>query len=442
MIPRIAAGGGSFKHAMQYYMHDKNASTRRRVEWTHTENVLTDDPDKASRVMCYTAKEHERLKEASGQARGGRKLTKPVFSFSLSWHPEQKPDRAHMLATARGSLQVLGFADHETVIIAHRDEPHRHIHIIVNRVHPVTGIAARTSNSKLKLSAFARDYERQDGKIYCKQREDNHRRRAKGEKTMYREPVIAEAYARSDTGSAFVQALAAKGYQLAQGRSRLVVIDPYGQTHNPVRHIEGLRTSQFTEKLRDVELTALPDATHLSKAVMAKNRQRYDESLRHDEASASKRKQREDRQREECAEMGRAAAARTERERETLERAHRIAEQQAEIARLRERTQNSKWWQRWLGLTQHAQQLLEQREATHANAQWRIRERVEQMEAEKQRTLARMAERHAQETRQAEQAAEHARPKDYAVQTEREKMRKAFDAEWPAPTRTGPELER
>ena len=101
MIPRIAAGGGNFRGAFQYYLHDKDATTRSRVAWTHTENLLTRDPDKAWRVMAYTAKEHERLKEASGQKTTGRKLTKPVFAFSLSWHPEQKPDRDHMLATAR-----------------------------------------------------------------------------------------------------------------------------------------------------------------------------------------------------------------------------------------------------------------------------------------------------------------------------------------------------
>ena len=445
MIPRIAQGGTSFKGAMLYYLHDKDASTRRRVEWTHTENVLTDDPDKAWRVMAYTAKEHERLKEASGQAPGGRKLTKPVFSFSLSWHPDQKPDRAHMLATARESLEALGFTEHETVIIAHRDEPHRHLHIIVNRVHPITGLAARTSNSKLKLSAFARDYERQDGKIYCKQREENHRRREKGEKTMYRDPVIAEAYAQADSGKAFVQALAAKNYRLAQGRSRLVVIDPYGQAHNPVRHVEGLRTKQFTERLSDVDLTALPDASDLSKAVMLKNRQRYEESLRHDQAAARKRLQLEERQRIERAACDRLTAAQMERERLALERTHRVAEQEKEIARLRQQTQNSKWWQDLLGLTKRARRTLEEREATRDNAQWRIQEKMGQLEGEKQRALANMAERHAQEKQRVERAALAERPTGYAAHVERVKMRQAFEAErggQDSRARGGPELER
>ena len=123
MIPRIAGGGRSFKGAYAYFGHDKQQATKHRVEWTHTENMLTDDPDKAWKVMAYTVYEQARLKEASGQKATGRKLQKPVFSYSLAWHPEQNPDREHMLETAKKSVAVLGFTEHEMLIVAHRDEP-------------------------------------------------------------------------------------------------------------------------------------------------------------------------------------------------------------------------------------------------------------------------------------------------------------------------------
>jgi hypothetical protein len=89
MIPRIAGGGRSFKGAYAYFGHDKEQTTKHRVEWTHTENMLTDDPDKAWKVMAYTVYEQARLKEASGQKATGRKLQKPVFSYSLAWHPNR-----------------------------------------------------------------------------------------------------------------------------------------------------------------------------------------------------------------------------------------------------------------------------------------------------------------------------------------------------------------
>ena len=103
MVPVIAAGGASFQGAFSYYFHDKGAKTRARVDWTETLNMLTDCVDKAWKVMAYTAKAQARLKEAAGQKMTGAKLKKPVFAYSLSWHPEQKPSKDEMLEAARDS---------------------------------------------------------------------------------------------------------------------------------------------------------------------------------------------------------------------------------------------------------------------------------------------------------------------------------------------------
>ena len=59
------------------------------------------------------------------------------------------------------------------MIAAHGDEPQPHIHIIVNRCHPTKGIAAKLPHSKRKLSAFARQWEQQEGKVYCVKRVEN-----------------------------------------------------------------------------------------------------------------------------------------------------------------------------------------------------------------------------------------------------------------------------
>ena len=115
MIPRIAQGGRSFCGAFAYYMHDKGAQTSERVAWTHTENMSTEDPHLACKIMVTTADAQSDLKETSGQSREGRKLEKPVFSFSLSWHPEQDPDQEHMLDTAHNALEMMGMSEHELI---------------------------------------------------------------------------------------------------------------------------------------------------------------------------------------------------------------------------------------------------------------------------------------------------------------------------------------
>jgi hypothetical protein len=86
-----------------------------------------------------------------------------------------------MMEAARSSLEAQGLEEHQAIILCHTDEPQAHVHIIVNRVHPVTGKAATLSNSKLKLSQWAEAYERKRGKVYCPQRVRNNARRRKGE---------------------------------------------------------------------------------------------------------------------------------------------------------------------------------------------------------------------------------------------------------------------
>ena len=424
MISKITAGGSSFKGAFRYYLHDKGANTRERIAWTHTENLLTDDPDKAWKVMAYTAKEAERLKEASGQKMGGRKLAKPVFAYSLAWHPEQKPDQEHMLMTAKQSLDILGFSEYETVIIAHNDEPQQHVHIIVNRVHPLTGLAADTGNSKLKLSDFSREYEREHGKVYCQQREVNHRKRTQGERTQYCDPVIVEAWQQSDNGRGFVAALKEKDYTLAQGRRRLVIVDRYGQTHNPVRHLENVRAKEFQKRLQDIDSSRLPDATKLSREIQAENRRRYDASLKHDQRVIEQTNRLQSRHQEQRAQLAHDFSDRMTQEREELARYHRLDEQQRQIEILQAKTRRTNWLKRMLGITRKQQEQLRALELTRQNAEWRTAEKLNQIKNEGEQSLAQLQTRQTAEQQRVTARLQARKPADYVNENEREKILK------------------
>ena len=59
-------------------------------------------------------------------------------------------------------------------------------HVIANRVDPESGKAAGLSRSKLKLSKWAEEYERRQGKIRCPQRERNNARRGQGKRVQDR----------------------------------------------------------------------------------------------------------------------------------------------------------------------------------------------------------------------------------------------------------------
>lgn len=397
MIPRIATGGCSFQGAFQYYGHDKGKSTTKRVAWTHTENMLTVDPVKAVKVMAFTALEQDRLKEASGQVRTGRKLSKPVFTYSLAWHPEQNPTKDQMLEAALQSIKALGLQEHETLIIAHRDEPHKHVHVIVNRVHPLTGIAAKVSHSKRKLSDFAHEYEREHGKIYCPQREQNHLKRIEGERTMYREPGIQEAWDASDSGKSFAAALKDRGYELARGYKRLVVVDAHGKAHNPTRHIAGVKARDVQARLSDIDPASLPDATELSREIQTRDKQTYERTKSYEERVADILNKQQDRQSDEKTELTRELDRKALVETTTLPAEYRLTEQEAEVQSLRAQTEQKGLWSKLMNTVSGIRTKLQEKELSLANARWRYQERVQKLECERAKALAELEQKHATE---------------------------------------------
>lgn len=180
MIPRVGEGGSSFKGAGLYYLHDKDAATSERVAFTHTLNLHTDNPETALKVMAWTAMHQDDLKRSAGVKATGRKLEKPVYTYSLSWAPDEKVSQEEMIAAAKDSLKAIGMDDREVLLVAHSDTNCPHIHAIVNRVHPAHGKAASTSRDHLLLSRWAEAYERGQGQIRVHARVDNNKARQGG----------------------------------------------------------------------------------------------------------------------------------------------------------------------------------------------------------------------------------------------------------------------
>jgi len=177
MVPKVAGKGKSFKGAAAYYLHDKQARSSERVAFTHTLNLPTQDAELAWRIMARTAATQNEIKAAAGSPATGRKLENSVYVYSLSWAPDEKPTQQEMLDAAQQTLTELGLTEHQVLLVSHNDEPHPHIHVIVNRVHPETGLAAKLSKDHLVLSRWAEAYEKRQGQIRCEQRPINNERR-------------------------------------------------------------------------------------------------------------------------------------------------------------------------------------------------------------------------------------------------------------------------
>lgn len=218
MVPVITEGGRSFKGAAAYFLHDKRQDgeaerlTAARVAWTEAINLPTDDPDRAWRMMAHTAMAQADLKAAAGVKATGRKLTKPVFAYSLAWHERDRPTREDQLAAARATLKELGLEGHQALIVCHNDTRHPHVHVIVNRVSPDNGIAASLSKSKERLQAWALKYQQERGQTHCPKREANAAKRRQGERPERTKRPPRPAYefekatSNDDLKTGFVQA--------------------------------------------------------------------------------------------------------------------------------------------------------------------------------------------------------------------------------------------
>lgn len=167
MIPAIAKKGSSFKGAVKYITHDIDENSDDRVVFTKTLNMRTDDPQKAAKVMAWTAAHADELKQAADLPATGRKTTQPVYHFALSWDPSQSPTQDEMSSAAISAIKVLGFEGHEAVLTAHNDKDHAHIHVVLNRIHPETGRTANPKNDYKILQRWAWGYEKERGHIYC-----------------------------------------------------------------------------------------------------------------------------------------------------------------------------------------------------------------------------------------------------------------------------------
>ena len=156
---RTRGRGASFKGALQYVLHDKGADTAERVGFIELRNLATDQPHGTWREMMALCDAADDLKKRSGVKATGRKMTKPVYAFTLNWHEADRPDADHMRQTALSALKALGMENLQAVIVEHTDRPHRHVHVIVNLIDPDTGKAVSLSNDAHKLDRWADDYE-------------------------------------------------------------------------------------------------------------------------------------------------------------------------------------------------------------------------------------------------------------------------------------------
>ncbi|MGE3916616.1 MAG: relaxase/mobilization nuclease domain-containing protein [Hyphomicrobiaceae bacterium] len=104
-----------------------------RVAWMFGHNLPDADPDAAARIMTATAAL-------------SRRCLNPCYHLMIAWAERERPTPEAMQEIAIKTLHLAGLADHQALIVGHGDKPHRHLHIMLNRVSPVDGRAWKTNH--------------------------------------------------------------------------------------------------------------------------------------------------------------------------------------------------------------------------------------------------------------------------------------------------------
>lgn len=82
-----------------------------------------------------------------------------AYHFVLTWAETERPTDQQMMIAAKEAIRELGGAEHQAVLAIHKDRPSHHIHIVLNRIHPISGFCLSVSHDYLKLEKVCRRIE-------------------------------------------------------------------------------------------------------------------------------------------------------------------------------------------------------------------------------------------------------------------------------------------
>lgn len=97
--------------------------------------------------------------EMNGVARQNSRVKDPVYHFILSWPEDEKPNDDLIFSSARHAIRGMGMGQHQYVASIHRDTDNVHVHVAVNRVHPLTFKVADIHNDADRMQKISREIE-------------------------------------------------------------------------------------------------------------------------------------------------------------------------------------------------------------------------------------------------------------------------------------------
>ena len=142
----MSSSARSFGALARYLVDGRSGDDPERVAWSTSRNLPTDDPELAGKIMRATAAQNVRV-------------DKPVYHLALSFDPKDAVDRATMERVADRVIEALKLKEHQILIVSHGDRDHPHMHLLINRVHPETGLVWNRWQDRMILQQVLREEE-------------------------------------------------------------------------------------------------------------------------------------------------------------------------------------------------------------------------------------------------------------------------------------------
>ena len=188
--------------------------------------------------------------------------------------PGERLSADHWREAADRVTALFGMEAHQAALVLHHQQDGcTHAHLVLNRVHPETLIAADVWRSQKKCIDLSRTLEQEWGlrqldsqnkhpqRDYSKagQKETEQARRT-GENVHDIREHVRWLWEQSANGPAFAAALEEEGYQLAKGDRRgYVVLDSHGSPYSLGSRTTGAKAREVREKLGDLDPANVPD---------------------------------------------------------------------------------------------------------------------------------------------------------------------------------------
>jgi hypothetical protein len=233
------------------------------------------------------------------------------YLYSLSISPSEPLTREQYNEAITAIENRLGLADQPRAVVFHVKDGREHCHVVWSRIDVDKMRAVHMAHDRRKLMDLACELARKFGHDLPpglkaweeKQKREKEKLEATlGEKAQaeetgitpeQRRAEITAAYEASDSAEAFLSALEEKGYALARGDKRgLVVVDRFGNPHSLTRYVKGHTAKGIKARLAALSPEHLPNADQ-AKEMMRQRAQAQEESRREQQQEQEHERDRE-----------------------------------------------------------------------------------------------------------------------------------------------------